>query len=116
MSHNGRLRFDAIEMLQQAIGLPTPGYAVITKEFGGALIAEMRRLYELEESLSTPGNVVTWAEFQQLSDAEQAELFAALNYRVCSLDELLGLFPPCPEHGADCIPHIRTWIQHGGRQ
>ncbi len=47
---NGRKRFDAIDMLQQAMGLPTPeGFAVITKEFAKFLADELTRLYEVEE-------------------------------------------------------------------
>ena len=43
---NGRLRFDAIDMLRQARGLPTPdGYVVITKDFSQFIEDELRRLY-----------------------------------------------------------------------
>lgn len=43
--------FTAIDMLEQAAGLPTPeGYAVVTKEFVRWLIEELERLYTLEEA------------------------------------------------------------------
>ncbi len=47
---NGRLRFDAIDMLRQARGLPTPdGYVVITKDFSQFIEDELRRLYAVTE-------------------------------------------------------------------
>lgn len=46
----GRLVFDAVDMLNQAAGLPTPeGFAVITKDFAHWLEEELQRLYEIEE-------------------------------------------------------------------
>jgi hypothetical protein len=51
---NGRKQFDAIDMLRQAAGLPTPaGYAVITRQFATWLIEELERLYELEDVLDS---------------------------------------------------------------
>lgn len=47
---NGRLRFDAIDMLRQARGLPTPeGYVVLTKDFVQFVEDELKRLYAVED-------------------------------------------------------------------
>lgn len=47
---NGRHQFSALDMLDQALGLPTPeGYAVITKEFARYLKGELERLYAIED-------------------------------------------------------------------
>lgn len=43
--------FTAIDMLEQAEGLPTPeGYSILTKEFTRWLRAELERLYDLERA------------------------------------------------------------------
>lgn len=108
---HGRLQFNAIEMLRQAIGLPTPGYAVITKEFGESLIDELQRLYGLEENLTTAGNAVSWDEFKRLSDDEQRQLFASLNHLAGRLDEITAVIPACPAHGVGCLSHALEWVK-----
>lgn len=108
---HGRLQFDAVEMLRQAIGLPTPGYAVITKEFGESLVGELQRLYGLEENLATANNAVSWDEFRQLPDDEQRQLFASLNHLADRLDEITAVIPACPTHGAGCLSHALEWVK-----
>ncbi|MCA9874547.1 MAG: hypothetical protein KC441_12850 [Anaerolineales bacterium] len=108
---HGRLQFNAIEMLRQAIGLPTPGYAVITKDFGEALVDELQRLYGLEESLAAVGDAVSWDEFKQLKEEEQRHLFVSLNHQARQLDGILAEIPPCPTHGDSCTEYALSWVK-----
>lgn len=58
-----RLRYSPLDMLDQAIGLPTPeGFAVITRQFARDLRNELERLYEVEEWVQTMGAAVNPAD------------------------------------------------------
>ena len=81
---NGRKQFDAIDMLRQAMGLPTPeGYAVITKEFAGFLVQELERLYGERDNAATMilwKGVGEWGEFNGTPDDALAEVLRDNNF------------------------------------
>jgi hypothetical protein len=56
MATTAKLKYSPMDMLDQAIGLPTPeGFAVITRQFARDLRQELERLYEIEEWVQTMG-------------------------------------------------------------
>lgn len=51
MNSNGRKQYTVMDVLQQAQGLPTDGWGVLTKGFIDDLRQELVRLYQIEDEL-----------------------------------------------------------------
>lgn len=59
-------------------------------------------------------NQFTDADLDELMQQPPAEIRSTiywLDWQLCNLESLLELIPPCPAHGAHCVPHAREWVQ-----
>jgi len=63
-------------------------------DFGGLPATVVRRLRELEEKL-----------------VEAREEIAVDDKLLAERNRVLATIPPCPAHGAQCVPHALEWIQ-----
>jgi len=63
-------------------------------DYGGLPATVVRRLRELEEKL-----------------VEAREEIAVDDKLLAERNRVLGAIPPCPAHGAQCVPHALEWIQ-----
>lgn len=54
---------------------------------------------------------MTIGRWDDAPDSSKDEELRLTNQRNASLEHILDAIPPCPAHGAGCIPHALEWIQ-----